>query len=92
LNRQFATSRPNERWVTDITYIWTNEGWCYLAAILDLFSRRRVGARRDAKHELALAGLGRSHSPQSTDARTAASFRPGLPNQLEKEHAAQFAA
>jgi transposase InsO family protein len=43
LNRQFAASRPNERWVTDITYIWTNEGWCYLAAILDLFSRRVVG-------------------------------------------------
>jgi putative transposase len=43
LNRQFAASRPNQRWVTDITYIWTAEGWCYLAAILDLFSRRVVG-------------------------------------------------
>ena len=48
LNRQFAASRPNERWVTDITYIWTNEGWCYLAAILDLFSRRVVGWALDA--------------------------------------------
>ena len=43
LDRQFAASRPNQRWVTDITYIWTDEGWCYLAAILDLFSRRVVG-------------------------------------------------
>jgi putative transposase len=43
LNRQFAAGRPNQRWVTDITYIWTDEGWCYLAAILDLFSRRVVG-------------------------------------------------
>ena len=43
LNRQFTASRPNQRWVTDITYIWTDEGWCYLAAILDLFSRRIVG-------------------------------------------------
>lgn len=48
LDRQFAASRPNQRWVTDITYIWTNEGWCYLAAILDLFSRRVVGWALDA--------------------------------------------
>jgi putative transposase len=43
LNREFTAERPNERWVTDITYIWTDEGWCYLAAILDLFSRCVVG-------------------------------------------------
>jgi putative transposase len=43
LNRQFTAERPNERWVTDITYIWTDEGWSYLAAILDLFSRSVVG-------------------------------------------------
>lgn len=43
LNREFTATRPNERWVTDITYVWTNEGWCYLAAILDLFSRSVVG-------------------------------------------------
>ena len=48
LNRQFTASRPNQRWVTDITYIWTDEGWCYLAAILDLFSRRIVGWALDA--------------------------------------------
>ena len=43
LNREFTAERPNERWVTDITYIWTDEGWYYLAAILDLFSRAVVG-------------------------------------------------
>jgi transposase InsO family protein len=43
LNRDFTASRPDERWVTDITYIWTDEGWCYLAAILDLYSRMVVG-------------------------------------------------
>jgi len=43
LERDFTASRPDERWVTDITYIWTDEGWCYLAAILDLFSRAVVG-------------------------------------------------
>jgi putative transposase len=43
LARDFTSTRPNERWVTDITYIWTAAGWCYLSAILDLFSRRVVG-------------------------------------------------
>ena len=38
-----TATRPDERWVTDITYIWTDEGWCYLAAILDLYSRSVVG-------------------------------------------------
>jgi putative transposase len=43
LDRNFTASRPDERWVTDITYVWTDEGWCYLAAILDLYSRSVVG-------------------------------------------------
>jgi len=43
LERRFEASRPNQRWVTDITYVWTDEGWCYLAVILDLFSRAVVG-------------------------------------------------
>lgn len=43
LNRQFQRERPNEAWVADITYIRTEEGWLYLAAIMDLFSRRIVG-------------------------------------------------
>lgn len=54
LDRQFDARRPNERWVTDITYIWTAEGWCYLAAILDLFSRRIVGWALDATLTTAL--------------------------------------
>ncbi len=43
LNREFQASAPNERWVGDITYISTQEGWLYLAVILDLYSRRCVG-------------------------------------------------
>jgi transposase InsO family protein len=43
LDRNFTASRPNEAWVTDITYISTAEGWSYLAAILDLHSRAVVG-------------------------------------------------
>jgi putative transposase len=43
LARDFTADAPNEAWVTDITYIPTGEGWLYLAAILDLYSRRVVG-------------------------------------------------
>jgi len=43
LDRDFAATRPNEKWAGDITAIWTYEGWLYLAAVLDLFSRRVVG-------------------------------------------------
>jgi putative transposase len=43
LARDFTAQRPNERWVTDITYISTDAGWVYLATILDLFSRAVVG-------------------------------------------------
>jgi putative transposase len=43
LDRQFTAPAPNRRWVTDITYLTTAEGWLYLAIVLDLFSRRVVG-------------------------------------------------
>lgn len=43
LNRLFKVSAPNRCWVADITFLWTLEGWLYIAAILDLFSRRVVG-------------------------------------------------
>ena len=43
LDRDFTATRPNEKWTGDITAIWTYEGWLYLAAVLDLFSRRVVG-------------------------------------------------
>lgn len=60
LNRNFTASAPNKVWVTDITYIWTREGWMYLAAILDLFSRRVVGWSMDSYLDrmLALDALG----------------------------------
>lgn len=43
LQRDFSATRPNEKWVADITYVPTDEGWAYLAAVMDLFSRRIVG-------------------------------------------------
>jgi hypothetical protein len=43
LDRKFEAAQPNRVWSTDITYVWTREGWLYLAIIIDLFSRRVVG-------------------------------------------------
>jgi putative transposase len=43
LERNFTATRPNQKWVTDITYLPTHAGWVYLAAVLDLFSRKVVG-------------------------------------------------
>lgn len=43
LNQDFSASAPNQKWVSDFTYIDTDEGWLYLAAVLDLYSRKVVG-------------------------------------------------
>jgi transposase InsO family protein len=43
LNRNFLADRRNQKWVVDISYIWTREGWLYLAVVLDLYSRRVIG-------------------------------------------------
>jgi putative transposase len=43
LRQDFSASKPNEKWVSDITYIWTEEGWLYLAVVMDLYSRMVVG-------------------------------------------------
>ena len=43
LARNFTVNEPDQVWVADMTYIWTTEGWLYLAVILDLFSRKVVG-------------------------------------------------
>jgi transposase InsO family protein len=43
LGREFNAEKPNQKWVSDITYIYTQEGWLYLCVIIDLFSRKVVG-------------------------------------------------
>ena len=43
LNQNFEADKPNQKWVGDITYLWTDEGWLYLAVIIDLYSRMVVG-------------------------------------------------
>ena len=49
LNRQFGAAAPNQSWVADFTYVWTGEGWLYLAVVLDLYSRRVVGWSMNAR-------------------------------------------
>jgi len=43
LDRQFEATAPNQKWAADFTYVWTTEGWLFVAVVLDLFSRRVVG-------------------------------------------------
>ena len=72
LDQDFAADGPNEKWGVDISYVWTAEGWLYLAIVLDLFSRRIVGwAMSDRmKRGLAMDALQR--------AITLRQSRPGL--------------
>jgi transposase InsO family protein len=62
LNREFTAKSPNKRWVTDITYIPTEEGWLYLAAVMDLYSRRITGysMRDNLGRELVIEALNNS--------------------------------
>lgn len=59
IDQDFTASAPNQKWGVDISYIWTREGWLYLAVVIDLFSRRIVGwAVSDRLHRsLALSAL-----------------------------------
>jgi putative transposase len=43
LDRSYEAPAPNRKWIADFTYVWTAEGWLYVAAVVDLFSRRVVG-------------------------------------------------
>ena len=62
LDQDFATDAPNQKWGVDISYVWTAEGWLYLAIVVDLFSRKIVGwAMSDRmKRGLAMAALQRA--------------------------------
>jgi transposase InsO family protein len=55
LERAFTVDAPNKAWVGDITYVWTREGWLYLAVIIDLFSRAVVGWSTSARLDRGLA-------------------------------------
>lgn len=54
LNQEFASPAPNRKWVADLTYIATAEGWLYLACVLDLYSRQIVGWAMDEQMDASL--------------------------------------
>lgn len=56
LQQDFTAVAPNRKWVGDITYLWTDEGWLYLAVIIDLYSRRVVGWALSERMTADLAG------------------------------------
>jgi putative transposase len=72
LDRSFDAPAPNRKWIADFTYIWTAEGWLYVAAVLDLFSRRVVGWSMSARMTAQLV----------TDALMMAIWRRGKPDAL----------
>ncbi|WP_281274656.1 IS3 family transposase [Lysinibacillus telephonicus] len=67
LDQQFKVERPGQAWVADITYIWTSEGWLYLATIMELFSRRIIGWAMDTRmtKELVILALKRAIKTQT---------------------------
>ena len=72
LDRQFAADQPNRKWIADFTCVWTAEGWLYVAAVIDLFSRRVVGWSMKAEMTAQLV----------TDALMMAIWRRGKPDAL----------
>jgi len=72
LDRAFEAAAPNQKWIADFTYIWTAEGWLYVAAVIDLFSRRVVGWAMKADMTAQLV----------TDALIMAIWRRGKPDSL----------
>ena len=72
LDRQFEACGPNLKWVADFTYLWTHEGWLFVAVVLDLFSRRVVGWASNAHMSAQLV----------MDALMTAIWRRGAPQSL----------
>src|SRR6476620_3407247 len=72
LDRTFEAAAPNRKWIADFTYVWTAEGWLYVAAVIDLFSRRVVGWSMSAGMTAQLV----------TDALVMAIWRRGKPDAL----------
>ena len=56
LEQDFDVQQPNQAWVQDITYIWTSEGWLYLAIVIDLYSRKVVGWSMGSRMKAQLVG------------------------------------
>jgi transposase InsO family protein len=72
IEQHFTADAPNQKWVSDITYIWTTEGWLYLAVVMDLYSRAIIGWSMNARMTQQLV----------CDALSMALFRRGFPKSV----------
>ena len=80
LDRDFTADRPNQKWAGDISYVWTREGWLYLAVILDLHSRRVIGwAVSNRMKRDPLAGRRCLHRRKAGDSSLEDGHRPAIP-------------
>jgi transposase InsO family protein len=72
LAQDFTADKPNQKWVSDITYIWTTQGWLYLAVVMELYSRAIIGWSMNARMTQQLV----------CDALSMALFRRGFPHSV----------
>lgn len=79
LNRQFNPTAPNQVWTTDISYVWTLEGWIYVAVVIDLYSRQVVGWAIDdhMQTSLCIKALQMAYWRKKTSRGINASLRSG---------------
>lgn len=87
LDRQFAVTRPDTVWVGDITYIATDEGWLFLAVVIDLFSRQVVGwsMRADMTREIVIDALRMAWFKRHPDKRAGLIFHSDRGSQYASE-------
>ena len=76
LNRPFAVTVPNRVWAGDITYVWTTEGWLYLAVVLDLYSGHCLGNGEPPDSGIGHGGTHHGRGTPTTRARRGASYGP----------------
>ncbi len=84
LNREFNVDAPNQRWVSDITYVYTKEGWLYLSTVMDLYSRRIVGWAMEERLAQALVNKALKMAVENR--------RPGSGLLLHSDRGSQYAA
>ena len=87
LNRNFTVSGPNQAWAGDITYIATDEGWLFLAVVIDLFSRKVVGwsMQPDMRRNLVIDALEMAWFRRSPDSREELIFHSDRGSQYASE-------
>ena len=78
LGQDFTADAPNKTWTGDITYVWTKQGWMYVAVVLDLFNRGLVHEKTNNKRYCDKSPNS-GHTAKKTAERVDISFRPGKP-------------